>query len=200
MEPYKILGVDAAAGPEEIKTAFRYLSKKYHPDRSSRPGSNQRFLTVMRAYKSLNAAAAKGRYLGSSVKTRGSEGEDLFALGSRALTASNPAERRDCVRRLGFTGRKAAYLFLRRCLSDRDESVIAAAVRAIADLSAFQAAGEIAALWMREGEYIRSGILETAEATGEPLFKSALDLAVKEGGPWALRAKRILSETEGPPR
>jgi hypothetical protein len=72
--------------------------------------------------------------------------------------------------------------------------VVAAAIRAIADLSAYQGSGEIAALWARASEGIRRAILEAAEATGEPLFNTALDLAQQEPGPYAYRARRILRE------
>ena len=31
-DPYKVLGVDRGASDEEIKKAYRSLSRKYHPD------------------------------------------------------------------------------------------------------------------------------------------------------------------------
>lgn len=197
LEPYRILGVDPASDPEEIKSAYRYLSKKYHPDRNKHNGSASRFVYVVKAYKVLSSNSSKDRYIQSKVAVdsgRPVEREDIFTLGSKALSDTDPEERRKAVRKLGLSGKKAAYIFLRRCLSDHCEGVICAAVRAIADLSAYQSTGEIAALWARSGSGIRKAILDIAETTGEPLFKSAMELAVKEKQVYSLKAKQLLLE------
>jgi hypothetical protein len=78
---------------------------------------------------------------------------------------------------------------------DSDERVIAAAVRSIADLSLFQASGEIAALYARSALSIRSSVLDSAETTGEPLFRQALELAALEAGTEGTRAHRIMRES-----
>lgn len=31
-DPYKVLGIDPSATDDEVKTAYRKLSRKYHPD------------------------------------------------------------------------------------------------------------------------------------------------------------------------
>ena len=33
-DPYKVLGLKAGASPDEIRSAYRRLVKKYHPDRN----------------------------------------------------------------------------------------------------------------------------------------------------------------------
>jgi HEAT repeat protein len=148
----------------------------------------------VKAYKTLSLELRKDGLINNPVRStpRFSE-DDLFSLGTLALTSQDPRQRRSAVRRLGFSGKKAAYLFLRTALSDKDDSVAAAAVRSVADLSAFQAAGEIAALWTRASAGVRGAVLDAAETTGEALFRPALELASREGGAEAIRARRLLA-------
>jgi len=37
MDPYKVLGISSDATDEEVKKAYRELSRKYHPDANARP-------------------------------------------------------------------------------------------------------------------------------------------------------------------
>jgi curved DNA-binding protein CbpA len=192
---YRVLGVDLDVEVDELKAAYRYLSKKYHPDRSGDPNTGARFVRVVKAYKTLTLHLRKESLLAADIRDRHRVGaDDVFSLGALALSAADARERRRAVRRLGFTGRKAAYVFLRRALSDADEAVVEAAVRSIADLSAFQASGELAALYARSGDSLRRAILDAAEATGETLFAQTLQLAGIEGGSHGMRARRLLAE------
>ena len=50
---YDILGVDAGAGEAEIKTAYRRLARKYHPDVSKEAGAEEKFKAVNEAYEAL---------------------------------------------------------------------------------------------------------------------------------------------------
>lgn len=194
---YRVLGLDLDVGVDELKAAYRYLSKKYHPDRSGDPNTGARFVRVVKAYKTLALRLRKESLLAAEVRERNrpeSVDDDVFSLGALALSAADARSRRRAVRRLGFSGRKAAYVFLRRALADVDEGVVEAAVRSIADLSAFQASGELAALYARSGESLRRAILDTAEVTGETLFTQTLEVASREGGLEGLRARRLLAE------
>lgn len=57
---YVILGIPQDSTSSDIKTAYRRLAKKYHPD--SYGGSNTFFLTVQEAYSVLGDPASRRRY------------------------------------------------------------------------------------------------------------------------------------------
>lgn len=50
MSPREVLGVSCEADQQEIKTAFRRLALKYHPDRQ---GDESHFMEILRAYEIL---------------------------------------------------------------------------------------------------------------------------------------------------
>ncbi len=51
--PYEVLGVPKSASAAEIKSAFRKLAKKFHPDQSKEPRAKERFAEVGSAYEIL---------------------------------------------------------------------------------------------------------------------------------------------------
>lgn len=52
-------GVDGVVGEEELKSAYRRLARRYHPDKN--PAGRDKFLAVQRAYARLQAGAAGGQ-------------------------------------------------------------------------------------------------------------------------------------------
>lgn len=52
-EYFKILGLEKTASQEEIKRAYRFLAKKYHPDISSEPDAGKKFIQIAEAYEIL---------------------------------------------------------------------------------------------------------------------------------------------------
>jgi uncharacterized membrane protein (DUF485 family) len=52
-EYFKILGLSKTASQEEIKKAYRFLAKRYHPDVSSEPEAGKKFIQITEAYEIL---------------------------------------------------------------------------------------------------------------------------------------------------
>jgi len=51
--PYQILGISESASPSEVKSAYRKLAKKYHPDVNKDPGAEEKFKQISDAYESI---------------------------------------------------------------------------------------------------------------------------------------------------
>ena len=56
---YKELGVDFKASKSEIKSAYRSLAKKYHPDKG---GDKEKFLIIQNAWETLNDPVKRQSY------------------------------------------------------------------------------------------------------------------------------------------
>jgi molecular chaperone DnaJ len=73
-EYYDTLGVSKTASPDEIKSAFRNLARKYHPDVNKDPGAEEKFKGINEAYAVLSdpeKRAAYDRYGAEGLKGMG---------------------------------------------------------------------------------------------------------------------------------
>lgn len=59
---YSILGVEPGAGDAEIKTAYRRLARKYHPDVSKEAGAEEKFKAVNEAHEALRDPEKRAAY------------------------------------------------------------------------------------------------------------------------------------------
>ena len=59
---YEILGVKPDAKDADIKSAYRRLARKYHPDVSKETGAEEKFKAVNEAYEALKDAARRQAY------------------------------------------------------------------------------------------------------------------------------------------
>ena len=108
---YEVLGVPRDASESDLKSAFRNMARKYHPDVSDAPDAEEKFKEANEAYGVLSDAdkrAAYDRFGHQGV--RGPSGGpgfetvdfsdfadifgDMFGFGGRSRTASRTAPRR----------------------------------------------------------------------------------------------------------
>ena len=59
---YKVLGVPRNAGDADIKSAYRKLALKYHPDRNEEEGAADKFKEASEAYSVLSNKEKRPRY------------------------------------------------------------------------------------------------------------------------------------------
>ena len=61
-EYYDRLGVSKDASQDEIKRAYRKMSKKYHPDINKEPGAEEKYKEVQEAYETLSDDQKRASY------------------------------------------------------------------------------------------------------------------------------------------
>ena len=59
---YAILGLERSAGADEIKTAYRRLARKYHPDVSKEKDAEEKFKEMAEAYETLKDPEKRAAY------------------------------------------------------------------------------------------------------------------------------------------
>jgi len=75
-DPYDILGVSRSASEAEIKSAYRKLAKKWHPDQNKDPKAAARFAEANTAYEILGDADKRGQFDRGEIDA---EGKPRFA-------------------------------------------------------------------------------------------------------------------------
>ncbi|KAF8485941.1 DnaJ-domain-containing protein [Russula ochroleuca] len=59
---YKVLDLDRSASEQDIKKAYKRLSRKYHPDKNHEPDAENRFVEVAHAYEILSDSTKRQIY------------------------------------------------------------------------------------------------------------------------------------------
>jgi DnaJ-class molecular chaperone len=92
-DPYEVLGVKKAASEAEIKSAFRKLAKKLHPDQNKTdPKAKERFAEINSAYEIVGDKAKRKQFDAGEIDANGkprAPGFEGFGFG-RAAPGANP--------------------------------------------------------------------------------------------------------------
>lgn len=81
-DPYSVLGVAKTAKPAEIKSAFRKLAKKYHPDQNGGdPKAQEKFSEINQAYEILGDEEKRGQFDRGEIDAEGKPAFQGFAGG-----------------------------------------------------------------------------------------------------------------------
>ena len=90
-DPYSVLGVSRDASDEEVKKAYRRLSRKYHPDANinnpNKDKAEEMFKLVQQAYKQIMDERSRG-YSGSDAGFGGFGGEEQGDYGDPEMQAA----------------------------------------------------------------------------------------------------------------
>jgi len=87
---YEVLGVSKSATEKELKKSFRSLARKFHPDKNSDPGADEKFKEIQEAFAVLSDSQKRAQYdrFGHSAPNMGGgfsgfdiRYEDLFGSG-----------------------------------------------------------------------------------------------------------------------
>ena len=123
---YEVLGVSKSATKDELKKAYRKLSKQYHPDLNKEPGADEKFKELAEAYEVLSDDTKRSQYdqFGHEGPNQGGFGgfgggsgfggfEDIFSSffggGSRRSDPNAPRKGDDLQYRMNITFEEAVF-------------------------------------------------------------------------------------------
>ncbi|PRD45696.1 molecular chaperone DnaJ [Phyllobacterium phragmitis] len=90
-DPYSVLGVAKSAKPEEIKSAYRKLAKKFHPDQHpDDPKAQERFSEASQAYEILSDKERRAQFDRGEIDAEGKPVFQGFPGGRRGAAGGDP--------------------------------------------------------------------------------------------------------------
>lgn len=193
---YRTLGLPPGADISQIKTAYRSLAKRLHPDLSSDPSTSDNFRQVVTAYKGLVARQQKRELLNtvtnSSYRSSGYyKSHSIQDIGKLLFEGKTPAMRAFAARRLGLSGKKGTYYYLKKGLSDESETVVLAVIQAIGNLKVFSALDDLLAVFDSGSRTVQLQVLNVIEKMELPIKSKAIVLHGMQSLDRSIRLKSL---------
>jgi curved DNA-binding protein CbpA len=199
---YRVLEVDPNADFDTIRESYRRLLKRYHPDsggRAADPAKLDRVVEAFRRISSLRGAERRPRKQHTArrhatgtrpsarrrdTRTNRDTGPDVFSLGGMLTGSPDARTRAFAARRLADSGRRSAYPYLRRGLSDENRQVVLACLEAIGRLKVAQSAGDLSAVFHSSDVRTRRAVIRTvAEIDRLELFRNLILAGLEDEDP-----------------
>lgn len=99
--PYEVLGVTPGASDEEIKKAYRSLSRKYHPDANvnnpNKAQAEEKFKQVQQAYDQIMKEKQQGYSYGGGGYSYGNTGSGTYGYGGNRTYGGTSNSRNDSI-------------------------------------------------------------------------------------------------------
>ncbi|WP_336278952.1 DnaJ C-terminal domain-containing protein [Bartonella sp. CB175] len=90
-DPYTVLGVERSAKPQEIKSAFRKLAKKYHPDHNMNDTkAKEKFSEINQAYEIIGDKDKKAQFDRGEIDMEGRPIHQAYGSGENFSSRHNP--------------------------------------------------------------------------------------------------------------
>ncbi|MCZ2328466.1 J domain-containing protein [Bartonella sp. F02] len=90
-DPYTVLGVQRTAKPQEIKSAFRKLAKKYHPDHNRDDvRAKEKFSEINQAYEIIGDEDKRAQFDRGEIDAEGKSFHHAYGAGGNFRNRQNP--------------------------------------------------------------------------------------------------------------
>ena len=117
-DPYKILGIPNTATEEEVKTAYRELAKKYHPDNYADSPladlANEKMQEINEAYDSIITSMRANK--GGTGAGQANNGYSYGAAGQQSYQSSNLSDIRRLIQQNRLVEAEDCLLYTSRCV------------------------------------------------------------------------------------
>jgi len=188
-EMCRLLGVSPGVKIDQLRSAYRSLVKRYHPDSGGGKGDAAHFVKIVQAYQGLMARLVRDSGNGSHAhvsapRKPANPEQDIFALGRDLLMSPDPSARVAAAFGLARSGNPSSYAFLRKAMWDKSESVRLAVVRAVGKLGIAHSAPELGTLYAKASVAVRREILSAVgHMRGNHAFDGIVAAALRDSDP-----------------